>query len=74
MCLAVPARVLEIDDTGARARVDYLGSQMMVGTLLLEAVHPGEYVLVHVGEAIQVIDEENAREGISIWKEWLKQP
>lgn len=74
MCLAVPAKVLEVDVTGSQAKVDYLGSQIVVGTMLLETVSPGQYVLVHVGEAIQVMDEEHAQDGLSLWKEWLKQP
>ncbi|HLO04828.1 MAG TPA: HypC/HybG/HupF family hydrogenase formation chaperone [Symbiobacteriaceae bacterium] len=73
MCLAVPAKVLEVDLALSTARVDYLGSQITVGTALLEAVRPGQYVLVHVGEAIAVIDEEHAHEGIALWKEWAKE-
>lgn len=72
MCLAVPAQVLEVDLSGWSARVDYLGSQIVVGTALLADVRPGQFVLVHVGEAIQVIDEEQAREGMALWKEWAE--
>lgn len=74
MCLAVPAKVLEIDPEQWQAKVDYLGSQMLVGTALLEDVKPGQFVLVHVGEAIEVIDEASARDGIALWREWLHQP
>lgn len=72
MCLAVPAQVIEVDSARSTARVDYLGSQIQIGTALLEAVTPGDYVLVHVGEAIAVIDQTHAQEGIALWREWAK--
>jgi hydrogenase expression/formation protein HypC len=71
MCLSVPAKVLEINRSQWRARVDYLGSHIVVGIALLEKVVPGQYVLVHAGEAIQVIDEVLAQESIELWKRWL---
>ncbi len=74
MCLAVPAMVLEVDQGRRRARVDYLGSQLVVGTALLDSLQPGQYVLVHVGEAIEVVDEERANDSLLLWKEWLQQP
>lgn len=73
MCLAVPAKVIEVGPQRWQAKVDYLGSQMLVGTALLEDVKPGQFVLVHVGEAIEVIDEVCARDGIALWREWLHQ-
>jgi hydrogenase assembly chaperone HypC/HupF len=74
MCLAVPAKVIEVDAARFQAVVDYLGSQMQVGTALLEHVAPGAFVLVHVGEAIEVIDEERALDSLALWREWLEQP
>lgn len=74
MCLAVPAKVIEVDPAQSQALVDYLGSRMMVGTALLADVRPGTYVLVHVGEAIEVIDEDLANESLNLWREWLLQP
>ncbi|MFT9846747.1 HypC/HybG/HupF family hydrogenase formation chaperone [Aneurinibacillus sp. REN35] len=71
MCLSVPAKVLEVYDALLRAKVEYFGTQMVVGVALLEQVTPGQYVLVHAGEAIQVIDEERARETIQLWKGWI---
>jgi hydrogenase expression/formation protein HypC len=73
MCLAVPAKIIEIEPTGRYATVDYLGSHIVVGISLLEQVQLGEYVLVHVGEAIQVVDEELAKESIELWKGWLNE-
>lgn len=71
MCLAVPAKVLEVDPARLRARVDYLGSQTVVGIALVGGVQTGQFVLVHVGEAVQVMDEEQARDGLALWREWL---
>lgn len=73
MCLSVPAKIVEIDPAGHLATVDYLGSHLVVGISLLERAELGEYVLVHVGEAFQIIDEELARESIELWKGWLNQ-
>ncbi|MBP1931105.1 HypC/HybG/HupF family hydrogenase formation chaperone [Ammoniphilus resinae] len=71
MCLSVPAKIIEIGSSGWQAKVDYLGSHIDVGISLLDRVEVGQYVLVHVGEAIQVVDEELAKESIEIWKGWL---
>ncbi|WP_028784861.1 HypC/HybG/HupF family hydrogenase formation chaperone [Thalassobacillus devorans] len=72
MCLSMPARVVEIGEEKCTAIVDYLGSRIMVGVELLEAVETGQYVLVHAGEAIQVIDEEQAIQSLDLWKELLE--
>lgn len=73
MCLSVPARVLLIEPAGWRAKVEYLGSEIVVGIGLLDSVEPGQYVLVHAGEAIQVMDQEAARDAIDLWKEMINQ-
>nr|MCC3377865.1 HypC/HybG/HupF family hydrogenase formation chaperone [Cohnella sp. REN36] len=44
MCLSVPAKVLEVYDALLRAKVEYFGTQMVVGVALLEQVTPGQYV------------------------------
>ncbi len=63
MCLAVPGRVLEV--SGDRARVDFNGNQSEVCTALTPQAAPGEWVLVHAGFAITMLDEADARE---TWK------
>ncbi|MEE9474234.1 MAG: HypC/HybG/HupF family hydrogenase formation chaperone [Candidatus Hydrothermarchaeaceae archaeon] len=67
MCYAVPGRVSEVD--GAYATVDYGGVTKRVNISFLEEVKPGEYVLVHIGYAIQKIDEEEALKTLQIWEE-----
>ena len=52
MCLALPARVTEVDTANETARVVLGGVGKRVSTALLETVAVGEYLLVHVGFAI----------------------
>jgi hydrogenase expression/formation protein HypC len=70
MCLAIPAKVMEVQ--GNVAKVDFgQGVARDVNVMLVEA-HVGEYVLVHAGYAIQVIDQEAAEETLRLWEEILK--
>ena len=69
MCLAIPAKILEV--RGDTAIADFGGVKREICVALLEKVEPGDYVLVHTGFAIQVIDEEEARETLRLWKELL---
>ena len=73
MCLAVPAKVLEVK--GNRAVVDFGGVRREVSLLLVrrEEVREGSYVLVHTGYAIAVLDEKEARETLEIWREISEQ-
>ena len=66
MCLAVPGRVLEIRDEGdiafRRAKVDFGGIRKEINLAYTPEAEVGMYVLVHVGFAISVIDEVEARQ------------
>jgi len=70
MCLAIPGKILEIDNTTARVDFGY-GTLREVDISLVD-VAVGKYVLVHTGYAIQVMDEEEAEKTIEIWKEILE--
>ncbi|MHC3129672.1 MAG: HypC/HybG/HupF family hydrogenase formation chaperone [Candidatus Bathyarchaeota archaeon] len=71
MCLAIPAKVLEIQ--GDIAKVDFgQGVAREVNVMLVEA-RVGEYVLVHAGYAIQTLDQEAAEESLKMWREILEQ-
>ncbi|HZQ70911.1 MAG TPA: HypC/HybG/HupF family hydrogenase formation chaperone [Terriglobales bacterium] len=65
MCLAVPGRVVEITDTGDLAfrvaKVDFGGIRKEINLAFTPEAEVGKYVLVHVGFAISVIDEEEAQ-------------
>ena len=60
MCLAVPARIVELKDD--KAVVDALGNRYNVRTTLTPEVKLGDIVLVHAGFSIATIDEEQAKE------------
>ncbi|MGB9635939.1 MAG: HypC/HybG/HupF family hydrogenase formation chaperone [Thermoplasmata archaeon] len=68
MCLAVPAKVVEI--SGKKAKVDFGGVFREVDVSLV-TVNPGDYVIVHAGYAIEVMDRETAEETLKIWEEIL---
>ena len=67
MCLAVPGRVLSITDIdGTRmAEVDFGGVHKRVCLEYIPDAAIGEYVVVHVGFAIQRLDEESARQTLA---------
>jgi hydrogenase expression/formation protein HypC len=67
MCLAVPMRVVEIN--GETGTVEAGGMQRKVGLMLLDGVRPGDYVIVHAGFAIQIIDESEARKTLALFEE-----
>ena len=60
MCLAVPARIVTKDEL--RAKVNMMGNERVVGLELVPEAEIGDYVLVHAGFAISVVDGETARE------------
>jgi hydrogenase expression/formation protein HypC len=69
MCFAIPGKITKIE--GNYALVDFGGAQRRVNIILLEDVKMGEYVLVHVGYAIQKISKQQAQETIELWNEVL---
>ncbi len=66
MCLAIPGKVLKID--GQTATVDFGGVRREVRLDLLTSAREGSYVIVHVGYAIQTLDEKEARKILRSWK------
>jgi len=67
MCLAIPGRIERTD--GKRAKVDFDGIKREADVSLLPGVKAGDYVLVHVGFAIQKVDEKAAREQYRLFSE-----
>ena len=67
MCLAVPAKVMEID--GDEAYVDMSGVRLRISVALTPEVRSGDYVLVHTGFAINVLNEEEAQETLKLFRE-----
>ncbi len=66
MCLAVPARVTEIE--GNTATIDIMGNTRSADITLLDDVAIGDYVLVHAGFGIQKLDPSDAEETLQIFK------
>jgi len=67
MCLAIPARIVKIED-GRMATVDIMGVTRKVSLDLTPEATEGEFVLVHAGFALQVVDEQYATETLEILK------
>ena len=70
MCLGVPAKVLQIEN-GERALVDVMGASMHVGTIFVPDVKIGDYVLLHAGQAMTIVDEQYAKESMEEWRNVL---
>jgi hydrogenase expression/formation protein HypC len=69
MCLAIPAKIMDL--SGEKAHVDFgQGVLREVNVSLVEA-KVGDYVLVHAGYAIQLIEEKEAQETLSLWNDIL---
>jgi len=60
MCLAIPARIVELK--GDSAVVDAMGNRWKAKTTLLPEAKLGSLVLIHAGFAISLVDEEEAKE------------
>jgi hydrogenase expression/formation protein HypC len=70
MCLAIPAKVVELN--GDIAKVDFGEGVLREVNVALVEVKVGDYVLVHAGYAIQILSEEEAMETLKLWNEILK--
>jgi hydrogenase expression/formation protein HypC len=63
MCLAVPGRVVEVEGDDAvfrHGRVDFSGVRREVSLAFTPEAQPGDYVLVHAGFALTIVDQEEA--------------
>jgi hydrogenase expression/formation protein HypC len=67
MCVAIPARIKSIE--GHIAEVEVGGISRAVSVELTPDVRKDDYVLVHAGFAIHVIDEQEARETMKLFEE-----
>ena len=69
MCLAIPGEVVEILDD-KKAMVDYGGTRREVDITFVKP-EIGEWVVVHAGFALQILDKEEAQETLALWEEAL---
>lgn len=70
MCLAIPAKVLSINKT--KANVDFGNGVLREVNISLVDVNLGDFVLVHAGYAIEVLDKQEALETLRLWNEILE--
>ena len=67
MCLAIPSKVISIEN--GMATIDVDGVQRSASMMLLEDAAVGDYVIVHAGFAIQKLDETAAAESLKLMRE-----
>lgn len=67
MCLAVPVRIVSIE--GDEAETEIAGVRRRVSIVLTPEVKVGDYVLLHTGYAIGIVDEAEAKETLKLLEE-----
>ena len=67
MCLAVPTLVKSID--GQNAQVELGGVERTISLVMTPEAKVGDYVIVHTGFALSVLDEEEAKETLAMFAE-----
>jgi len=68
MCLAVPAKITRLEESG-HGTVSYMGSEVKANFSLVPMARPGDWVILHAGFAISILDEAEARETLRLFKE-----
>jgi hydrogenase expression/formation protein HypC len=72
MCLSIPSKVVKIDDNNM-ATVDTMGIKRHVSLdLMADEINIGDYILIHVGFAMNKIDEEEALQSLELYREMLE--
>ena len=69
MCIAVPGQIISIN--GSEGMLETRGIQSKVNLCLVPEAVVGDYVIVHAGMAIQVLDPDEARGTLELWEELL---
>lgn len=69
MCLAIPGKVVEIYEENElkMGKIDFSGTMNSACLAYVPEVEIGQYVVVHAGFAIQVLDEQQAQEVFEAW-------
>jgi len=70
MCLAVCGKVVKID--GMKAVCDFGGTKREISIMLVEGVKVGDYVLVHAGFAISILNPQEAKETLKTFEMMYK--
>jgi len=71
MCLGIPMRVIDVD--GYAARCEARGVERTVSLFLMQgvAIGPGDYVMVHLGQVLQTMTEQEARDAWALYDQML---
>lgn len=74
MCLSIPSKIKSIDKESNHCEVDTMGIKRVVSLDLIDQeVKVGDYVLIHIGFAMNKIDEEDALESLALYEQIVKQ-
>ncbi len=71
MCIAAPAKVVEINKEEGSLFADFGGVRQEAKISLLPDIEIGDYVLIHAGYAIEKLSEEAAKESLEAWEELM---
>lgn len=66
MCVAIPGKIIEVYKN--ECLVEFGKIRKVINTILVENLKPGDYILVHVGCAIDKIDEVEAIETLEVFR------
>lgn len=69
MCLAIPARLVTEPNDIQMVEVDILGVKRHISVMMTPAAKQGDYVLVHAGFSIEIVDQEFAAETLAMFRE-----
>lgn len=72
MCIAAPAKIVEIDRESNICAADFGGVRQNAKLDLLPEAEIGDYVLIHAGYAIEKLSEQAAKESLESWDELLE--
>ncbi len=72
MCLAIPMQIVEVDGFNARCEAKGVERQVSLFMMQDEKVEPGDYVMVHVGYAIQKVSPQDAQSAWELFDQVLE--
>ena len=72
MCIAAPAKIVEIDTESNICAADFGGVTQNARLDLLPEAKIGDYVLIHAGYVIEKLSEEAAKESLEAWEDLLE--
>lgn len=67
MCVAVPMKLVELEGTSGKAEME--GVSITVNTMLVPEAKVGDYLIIHAGFAIQLLDVEEAERNLALFRE-----